>query len=134
MGDARPWVGDAQLWWGCQNPARGPQSQVGTWVVEVVVQRCPDQAIGLHGGIGAVGAVEHREVADALVPQVAHEELKADEGEDAEAEDREDHHIGQLLHRLDQGPHDGLQAWGRQAEHGVTCGATPPAPVSRGRA
>ena len=98
---------------GMSEPCQGPQGQVGTWIVEVGVQRFPDQAVGLHGAIGAVGAVEYCEVANALVPQVAHEELQADEGKDAEAEDREDHHIGQLLHRLDQGPHDGLQAWGR---------------------
>lgn len=93
-----------------QSPAWATEP-VSTWVVEVEVQRFPDQAVGFHG---AVGAAEHREVANALVPQVAHEELQADEGKDAEAENREDHHIGQLLHRLDQGPHDGLQAWGRR--------------------
>lgn len=47
-----------------------------------------------------------------LVAQVAHEELETDEGKDAQAEDGQDHHIRKLLHRLDQGAHNGLQAWG----------------------
>lgn len=46
-----------------------------------------------------------------LVAQVAHEELETDEGKDAQAEDGQDHHIRKLLHRLDQGAHNGLQAW-----------------------
>lgn len=33
-----------------------------------------------------------------LLPKVAHEELEADEGEDAQAENREDHHVRELLH------------------------------------
>lgn len=49
------------------------------------------------------------------MPQVAHEKLQADEGEDTEAEDSENHHISQLLHRLDQGSHDCLQAWESEA-------------------
>ena len=44
-----------------------------------------------------------------LVPQVAHEQLEADEGKHTEAEDGEDHHVGELLHRLDQSSHNGLQ-------------------------
>lgn len=85
-----------------------PPSPVHTWVIEVEVQRVPDQAIGLHR---TIGAVELSKVTHTLVPQVAHEELKANEGKDAEAEDGEDHHVGQLLHRLDQGSHYCLQAW-----------------------
>lgn len=46
----------------------------------------------------------------ALVAQVAHEELETDEGKDAQAEDSQDHHIRKLLHRLDEGAHNGLQA------------------------
>lgn len=108
--------------------ALGP---IHTWVVEVEVQRVPDLAAGLHG---AVGAVELREVAHALVPQVAHEELQADEGEDAEAEDGEDHHVGQLLHGLDQRPHDGLQALGEATTSmGSPTGMGPPAPLGRDR-
>lgn len=48
--------------------------------------------------------------ADALLPQVSHEELQADESEDAQAEDGEDHHISEFLHRLDQSSDNGLQA------------------------
>ena len=98
-----------------------------------MVQRLPDQAVGLHG---TVGVVECREVADTFVPQVAHEELQADEGEDTEAEDREDHHIGQLLHGLDQGPHDGLQTWGGKNEQGAgsPTGTVLPAPSGGGQA
>jgi len=57
--------------------------------------------------VGGVGGERH---AHALLPQVAHEELQADEGEDAEAEDGEDHDVRQLLHGLDERAHDGLQA------------------------
>lgn len=63
--------------------------------------------------LAAVGQVALRDVDrpnHALVAQVAHEELEADEGEDAQAEDSQDHHIRKLLHRLDEGTHDGLQA------------------------
>lgn len=49
------------------------------------------------------------EAADALLSQEPHEKLQADEGEDAETEDRQDHHVRQLLHRLDQSTDDGLQ-------------------------
>ena len=45
-----------------------------------------------------------------LVPQVAHEELQPDEREHAQTEHGQDHDVGELLHRLDQGAHDGLQA------------------------
>ena len=50
-----------------------------------------------------------REAADALLPQQPHEELQADEGEHAETEDGQDHHVCQLPHRLDQSADDGLQ-------------------------
>ena len=66
-----------------------------------------------HGGVEAVG-----QAADTLLPQDAHEELQADEGEHAQAEHGQDHHVRQLLHRLDQGPHDGLQAWGERGSGG----------------
>lgn len=46
----------------------------------------------------------------ALVPQVPHEELQPNECKDAKTEDGQNHYIRQLLHRLDQGAHDGLQA------------------------
>lgn len=54
------------------------------------------------------------EVPDALLSQETHEELQADEGEHAEAEDGQDHHVGQLPHRLDQSAHNGLQTWMEQ--------------------
>lgn len=73
-------------------------SRFRTWVIEVVVQRVPDYAIGLHR---TIGAIELSEVPHTLVPQVAHEQLQANESKDAEAEDGQDHHVGQLLHRLD---------------------------------
>lgn len=47
---------------------------------------------------------------DTLVAQVSHEQLKSDEGKDAEAEDSQDHDISQLLHRLDKCTNDGFQA------------------------
>lgn len=50
-----------------------------------------------------------REAADALLAQQPHEELQANEGEDAETEDGQDHHICQLPHGLDQSANDGLQ-------------------------
>lgn len=62
-------------------------------------------------GLGAVDRPDHT-----FVAQVAHEELQTDEGEDAQAEDGQDHHVRKLLHRLDQGAHNGLQAW-RAATH-----------------
>lgn len=68
------------------------------------------QAGVVEGGGVDVTAVVMVHDAQALLPQVAHEELQADQGEDAEAEDGEDHYVRQLLHRLDQGAHDGLQA------------------------
>ena len=45
--------------------------------------------------------------------QVAHEELQPDEREHAQTEHGQDHDVRELLHRLDQGAHDGLQAWGQ---------------------
>lgn len=47
----------------------------------------------------------------AFIPQVAHEELQPDESKDTQTEHSEYHDVRQLLHRLDQGPHDGLQAY-----------------------
>lgn len=47
---------------------------------------------------------------DALVAEVPHEQLQSDQCKDAETEDSQDHHIRQLLHRLDESTHNGLQA------------------------
>lgn len=55
-----------------------------------------------------------REAADALLSQQPHEKLQADEGEHAETEDGQDHHVCQLLHRLDQSADDGLQTLTRE--------------------
>lgn len=89
-------------------------------VVEVP-QRGPGPVVAVEGGVLRQAAVDAvRRAADALLPQVPHEELQADEGEDAQAEDGEDHHVGQLLHRLDQSAHDGLQAY--QTARGVGWG------------
>jgi len=62
------------------------------------------------GDVAAVGGVVADWPAHTLLPQVAHEELQADEREDAEAEHGEDHDVRQLFHRLDEGADDGLQA------------------------
>lgn len=59
-------------------------------------------------GLVAFCAVDWPE--NTLVAEVAHEELEADECKDAQAEHGQDHHIRKLLHGLDQGAHDGLQA------------------------
>lgn len=59
---------------------------------------------------------------DALVTKVPHEQLQADQRKDAETEDGQDHHIRQLLHRLDQSAHDGLQACSQKNNtHTHTC-------------
>lgn len=68
------------------------------------------------GAVGAVGGIAADWVTHALLPQVAHEELQADEGKDAEAENGEDHDIWQLLYRLDQCANYGLQALKRKDE------------------
>lgn len=73
------------------------------------------------GDVAAVGAGGH---AHALLPQVAHEQLQSDEGEDAEAEHGEDHHVRKFLHRLDQRADDGLQAWVGGRVRGVGGGRT----------
>ena len=70
----------------------------------------PRSVFSVQGRVWAVGGVEAVcEAADALLPQQPHEKLQADEGEHAETEDGQDHHVGQLLHRLDQSADNGLQ-------------------------
>lgn len=56
----------------------------------------------------------------ALLAQVAHEKLETNQSKDAQAEDGQDHHIRQLLHGLDQGAHNGLQAWRQPGTQGQT--------------
>ena len=41
---------------------------------------------------------------------MTHEQLQPYEGEDAQAEDSKDHHVGKLLHWLEQRTNNGLQA------------------------
>lgn len=76
-----------------------------TVIVDVLIPVKVLRAVGV--GLGHVDRPDH-----ALLAQVSHEELQANEGKDAQAEDGKDHHVWQLLHRLDQGAHNGLQAWG----------------------
>lgn len=45
------------------------------------------------GAVGAVGGIAADWKTHALLPQVAHEELQADEGKDTEAENGEDHDV-----------------------------------------
>lgn len=68
----------------------------------------PVKALAAVGQV-AFGGVDWPE--DTLLAQVAHEELETDEGKDTQAEDGQDHHIRKLLHRLDQGANNGLEAW-----------------------
>ena len=87
------------------------QSLTLTLVVDEVLQGGPGLVVAVEGRVGWQAAVDAvRRAADTLLPQVPHEELQADEGEDAQTEDGEDHHVGELLHRLDQSTDDGLQA------------------------
>ena len=81
-----------------------------TFTAEEVHPGAPRSVIADEGSVGAVGGVDAVcEAADALLPQQPHEKLQADEGEHAETEDGQDHHVGQLLHRLDQSANNGLQ-------------------------
>lgn len=41
--------------------------------------------------------------------QNSHEELLTNQGKDAQAEEGEDHHVHQLLHRTQQSPNNNLQ-------------------------
>lgn len=88
--------------------------EIPSEVIHEVVEGRVDRGVVVQPQILQEGAVGGRP-AHTLLPEVAHEELEADEGEDAQAENREDHHIRELLHRLDQSPHDRLQPWGEAA-------------------
>lgn len=86
-----------------------------TFAAKEVLLGAPGSVVtdeGLAGAVRGVDAVA--EAADALLPQQPHEELQADEGEHAEAEDGQDHHVCQLPHRLDQSAHDGFQTFGEE--------------------
>lgn len=45
-----------------------------------------------------------------LVSKIPHEQLQANQGENTQAEHGQDHHIRQLLHRLNEGAYNCLQA------------------------
>lgn len=81
-----------------------------TFAAEELLLGAPGPVVTHEGVGGAVRGVDAvAQAADALLPQQPHEELQADEGEHAEAEDGQDHHVRQLPHRLDQSAHDGFQ-------------------------
>lgn len=87
------------------------QSQILTLVVDEVLDGGPGLVVAVEGDVGRQAAVDAvLRAAHTLLPQVPHKELQADEGEDAQTEDGEDHHVGELLHGLDQSANDGLQA------------------------
>lgn len=88
-----------------------PAKVILTFFVDELLHGGPGLVVAEEGGIGGQAAVDTvRCAADAFLPQVSHEELQADESEDAQTEDGEDHHIGEFLHRLDQSSDNGLQA------------------------
>lgn len=63
---------------------------------------------------GVIGClIDNCAVLDTFVLEVALEELQAHQGKDTQAEDSENGHVSQLLHRVDQGPHDDLQPCGK---------------------
>lgn len=58
-----------------------------TFVCDEVFERGPRPVVAEEGGVGVEGVVDAvRRAAYALLSQVTHEELKADEGEHTEAE------------------------------------------------
>lgn len=91
------------------------QQQRLTFAAEEILPGAPAPVVAderLGGAVRGVDAVP--EAADALLPQQPHEELQADEGEHAQAEDGQDHDVGQLPHRLDQSAHDGFQTFAEE--------------------
>lgn len=63
---------------------------------------------------GVIGClIDSCAILDTFVLEVALEELQAHQGKDTQAEDSENGHVSQLLHRVDQGPHDDLQSCGK---------------------
>ena len=65
-------------------------------------------------GVGDPGGPVHgrllRHHHDALVPQLAHVHLEREQGEHHEAEHGEGHHLRKLLHRVEEGIDDSLEA------------------------
>lgn len=81
-----------------------------TFAAEEVRPGAPGPVVANEGCVGAVGGVDAvHEAADTLLSQQSHEKLQANEGEHAETEDSQNHHVCQLPHRLDQSADDGLQ-------------------------
>lgn len=80
-----------------------------TFAAEEILLGAPGFVVTDESLSGRVDAVP--EAPDALLPQQPHEELQTDEGEHAEAEDGQDHHVCQLPHRLDQRAHNGFQTF-----------------------
>lgn len=67
-----------------------PVERRGVDVQQGVVEK---HGVVCGGGVAAVSGVAAEWKTHALLPQVAHEELQTDEGEDAEAEHGEDHDV-----------------------------------------
>lgn len=83
-----------------------------TLIAEKVCWRAPGPVVANKGCVGAIWRVDAViEATDAFLSQKAHKELQADEGEHTETENGQDHHIGQLPHRLDQSTDYRLQTW-----------------------
>ena len=59
---------------------------------------------------GHLFGVVEGEVPDANLTEDTHVDLQAEEGEDSQDKNGEDYHIAQVLHRVDDGAHDGLEA------------------------
>ena len=59
---------------------------------------------------GHLFGVVEGEVPDANLTEHTHVDLQAEEGEDGQDKNGEDYHIAQVLHRVDDGAHDGLEA------------------------
>lgn len=83
-----------------------------TFTVQEVFGWAPGSVVAAERRVGAVRGVDTVvQAADTLLPQEAHEKLQANQSKHAQTEDGQDHHVRQLLHRLDQSTHDGLQTF-----------------------
>lgn len=73
-----------------------------TFIFGEVFDWGPGLVVAVEGGVGWQGVIEAVcRAPHTLLPQISHEELQANKCKDTEAEDREDHHVSELLHRLD---------------------------------
>lgn len=91
----------------------GAVHRVPTATQLVTMAECP---LTCHSRREVTSPVGLCAVPDAFVLKVPLEELQAHQGEDAEAEDSEDSHVGQLPHGVDQGSHNDLQSCGKATE------------------